>query len=348
MSDDYYIEILNNVTFYLNRYGNLAICILGNIGNLLSAIVFFKKSWKKNVCVFYFLICLLLSTMYLNSTILGSCLISGFNINLINTSVIFCKIFFYIAYTAPALFPTVLILASIDRLLISSQNVDTRLYSSKRLAYFSVSISTFFWIVFQFHILIKVNIQQSGPSHFICYYDPSDVYLNFVSYSSLIFNCLFCLLMIILSIFSFKNIRRIRSIPRQQRNQIRTMTKKDFQLIRCLFAQDIVYIFLGVSANFYGVYNSATKDQLRTPLENAILNLLQTIFDFLFFAVYCTHFFVFFAVSKAFRNEIKRMVYKIFGKDSTAIRREENNQEEPVRDNIELNVVHVNNVVPLR
>ena len=74
--------------------------------------------------------------------------------------------FIYVSFLFSTLLPTILILASIDRLLISSQNVDTRLYSSKRLAYFSISISTFFWIVFNFHILIKVNIQELYPSVF--------------------------------------------------------------------------------------------------------------------------------------------------------------------------------------
>ena len=52
--------------------------------------------------------------------------------------------------------------------------------------------------------------------------------------------------MIILSIFAFKNVRHIRAIPRQQRHQIRSMTKKDFQLLRCLFVQDIVYIIFSI------------------------------------------------------------------------------------------------------
>jgi hypothetical protein len=63
--------------------------------------------------------------------------------------------------------------------IISSQNVDTRLYSSRRLAYFMISISVFFWIVFNFHILVKVNIQQFSPSDFVCYYN-----LSKSSYSS--------------------------------------------------------------------------------------------------------------------------------------------------------------------
>jgi hypothetical protein len=68
------------------------------------------------------------------------------------TNILLCKLFFYMSFVISTLLPTVLVLASIDRLLISSQNFDTRLYSSKCLAYFSISISTIFWIMLNIHI----------------------------------------------------------------------------------------------------------------------------------------------------------------------------------------------------
>ncbi|UJR11887.1 hypothetical protein I4U23_016066 [Adineta vaga] len=117
------IEFLNQVNLYLFKYIAPIIFIIGNIENFFSIFIFLKKSWRKNVCVFYFLICLL----------------------------------FYVGFYFSTLLPTFLILASIDRLLISSQNVDTRLYSSKRFAYFLCCINTFFWLTFFLHILIRVN-----------------------------------------------------------------------------------------------------------------------------------------------------------------------------------------------
>jgi len=151
---------------------------------------------------------------------LATIFITGFNINLENFSRVLCKVFYYTSYIFTRLSPTVLILASIDRLLISSQNVDTRLYSSKRLAYFSISISTFFWIIFYIHALIKVDIYQIYPSAFTCYYDTSGFYFQFTTFSSLIINISLSIALIILSILTFKNVCRIRSVPRQQRRQV--------------------------------------------------------------------------------------------------------------------------------
>jgi hypothetical protein len=310
--------------------------IIGNIGNLLSALVFSKKPWKKNVCVFYFKIYILFNSFYTNSTILGMILSSGYNFKAQNSNVLLCKIRFYLSFLFATLPPTTLILASIDRLLISSQNVDTRLYSSKRLAYFSISISTFCWIVFNFHVIIKVNIQEYYPSVFICYYDSSKIYRDFISYSLVVINVFSDFLMIILSMFAFKNVRHIRIVSHQQRNQIRTMKKKDFQLLRCLFAHDIVFIICSLWLHAYYVYSAITINQIQTSIEQVINNFLNYLFIFIYNSSYCVSFFIFIGISRSFRQELKRMIYKIVGKNLMRLPEEENRQE-----NIELNVVVV-------
>jgi hypothetical protein len=297
------------------------------MGNLLSIFIFLKRPWRKNVCVFYFLISLLLHCAYLNAVVLGTACIIGFNINVENSSAILCKLLNYTALLFATLIPTVHILASIDRLLISSQNVDTRLYSSKRLAYFSISISTSVCIIFNLHVLIGVNIEQFNLTTFVCSFGSSELYVNFVNYFLAILNCLFCLSMIILSVFSFKNVRRIRATPRQQRKQVRSMTKKDLQLLRCLFVQTIVYIFVSIIPSCYSVYELITKHQLRTPLQTAIINFLDKFFTFIYFIFYCSSFFIFVCLSKAFRQELKRSIWKILGKNVAVFREEENKPE---------------------
>jgi hypothetical protein len=142
--------------------------------------------------------------------------------------------------------------------------------------------------------------------------------------------------MIILSIFAFKNVRGIRVIPRQRQTQIRSMTKKDFQLLRCLFVHDIVYIICNFFLNLYYVYAAARVRQVQTTLEEAIGDFFGDFLTFLQQIAYCVSFFIFIIVSKAFRNELKRMMYKMVGKNLNHVREEENNK----RANVELNVVH--------
>lgn len=299
--------------------------LIGNIGNLLSAWIFAKKSWRKNVCVFYFNICLLTNTLYVNSCVLSALLII-FKINLYDSNTVLCKIYFYVVYLFSTLTPTVIILASIDRLLISSQNVNTRLYSSRRLAYFSVSIFTVIWFIYYCHILIKVDIQQIYPNYFLCYYDILSNYFLFISFSSLIINCSICLIMFILCLFAFKNVRRIRSVPRQQRQQLRLMTKKDFVLLRCLYAQDIIYILFSIELSIFSVYQTAVLNHSRTAIEQAVDDFFYRFCILLHHFPYCISFLVFVIASKAFRNDLKRIIWKICEQTLAPIREEENSQ----------------------
>jgi len=134
--------------------------ILGNIANLLSLIIFSRKSWKKNVCVFYFKVFLICNTCYINTSILGVILNNDLQVNLQNRYVIICKVYFYVSFVFSTLIPCIL---------ISSQNVDTRLYSSKRLTCLSLSISIVFWFIFYLHLPISVTLQQYESSSTICF-----------------------------------------------------------------------------------------------------------------------------------------------------------------------------------
>lgn len=112
---------LNDITQSLHKYVVPVIFTLGNIGNLLSMVIFSKRSWRKNVCAFYLKILVLCNLFYINSITLGNVFINGFQINLLNSSSTFCKLYLYTSFVLISISPTILICASIDRLLISSQ-----------------------------------------------------------------------------------------------------------------------------------------------------------------------------------------------------------------------------------
>ena len=328
-------EILLRLPIYLHQYVASIFYIIGNVGNLLSLMIFFKKSWRKNVCVFYFIICLFINTIFINFSLLGAILINGFDMNILSSSVLLCKLFYYIFHLSSSYFPIVLILASIDRLLITSQNTDTRLYSSKRLAYFTLSISGFVWIVYCLHVLIKVNIQEfSSTSTSSCYFDLSPIYLNFMIYSSLMFSIVLPMIMIVLSILAWKNVRQIRALPRQKRSGIRTMNKKDFQLLRCLYVHNIVYIICSIMMMVGFIYGAKVALQNQSPTEQAMSNFLYSVGAVLHYIPYCSSCIICASLSKVFRQELKRMTYRICGNNIAPIRDEDNQQRDQIRDTI--------------
>ena len=174
----YYTNVFNTIIVRLYGYSNLLIYIVGTIGNLFSLAIFLKRKWRKNNCVFYFV----------NYHVLPISLMRYWNINVHNSNTFVCKLMLHLTYLVVTVVPTILILVSIDRLLISSQNVDTRLYSSRRLGYLLVGTNTVFWVLPTMHIPITASVQQLGSSSFFCSVALSLPYANFVKYSAATIN----------------------------------------------------------------------------------------------------------------------------------------------------------------
>ena len=342
-SDNYNpTAVFTDVITILYQYVDIPLYIVGNLGNLLSAVIFFQKSWRKNVCVFYCLICLLVDMCYINSSMIANIFINGFNVYLHYSNLILCKLYNFTSFFLSTLKPTILVFASIDRLLISSQNVQTRLYSSRRLAYFSMSIGTTFLFIFFSHVLIKFNFIKTGPFTIICLYNLTDFYRDFVSLSMLTINIILFSLMIILSIISFKNVHQIRSIPREKRQNIRKMHKKDFQLLRCLFVKNIVYIICSFPLVIQAIYGAVIKYQIQTIWIQAFKTFLFNFGVFVYNTHFCTNVFIYAIVSKAFRHHVKRMIYKLFNINIPLLQEEQQNEQVERNKSIEINVVDVN------
>ena len=181
------------------------------IGSILTVFVFVKESGCRIVCIFYFVSFSVFNTIYTNCALLESIFTYAFNINLQNSNLIWCRFLYYMSYLSAALYPNNIILASIDRLLMSSRNVNIRLYSLKRLACFAISTSTNLWTIFYSHLLIKTNTYEMYSSVFICFYEILGFYFQFVSYSSFMIALTFSILDIILSVSAFKNVLYNRS-----------------------------------------------------------------------------------------------------------------------------------------
>jgi hypothetical protein len=323
-----YIAYLINISTHLYRYATTIFYIVAMLGNFTCMFIFIQKSWRKNVGVFYFLVDLLCGTIFVNSSMLAAIFINGFNIVAHNFNAVFCKLYFYVSYVCSIYFPTVLILASIDRLLISSHDVGTRLYSSKRLAYFSITISFIVLTLFSLHVLIKAGIEQIYPSVFICLYELSSFYMDFFTYSVLTMSILVLVVMVVLSILAFNNVRHARLVPREQRKRIRSMTRKDHQLFRCLCIHNIIYIIFSILIVCSIVYNRLIKFQSRTAVEQATDLFINNLGSFLYHIPYCSSFFIFISMSKAFRQAFRRTIFKCFNKDAIDVRDNEQNRNE--------------------
>jgi len=93
-----------------------------------------KKNLRKNPCSIYFIAYNLANVTYVYSSLLGLTLDIGYKIDFNGYNLSICRLYLCIVLLSNCLSPFYLILASIDRISVTSLNALTRQRSTRRLA----------------------------------------------------------------------------------------------------------------------------------------------------------------------------------------------------------------------
>jgi hypothetical protein len=147
----------------------------------MNLMVFTRNTLRKSPCAMCFVAGNIIDFMYLFFLFLPIFLEFGYNINLGYRNLVYCRSMSYIGSILSSLGPSYLILASIDRTLITSRNAGTRKRSTRRLALTGIIGLALFWMIFHVHALIYMNIFQYGPDYFVCIFSPG-AYISFITY----------------------------------------------------------------------------------------------------------------------------------------------------------------------
>ncbi|CAF0909298.1 unnamed protein product [Adineta steineri] len=164
-------------------------------------------------------------------------------------SLVFCKIKFYLTYITAILPPSFMVLACIDRFLLSSRSATARSWSQPRFAYRSIGCVSLFWILFSIHSLFGSTI-FSRLGYTQCYIQPGS-YTLFVALYSIIINYL--LPPTLMAIFGLLTIANIRQTQRRIHPMTRAgyLHRKDRHLLRMLLFQVLVNIICAIPGGGY-------------------------------------------------------------------------------------------------
>ena len=105
--------------------------------------------------------------------------------------------------------PFYLILASVDRVLITSRNARTRERSTIRLTYLCIGIVSLFWVLIHIHALVLPSFITPSPGVTVCYFQPGLHLMIMGYYAVIIKGILIPLLMIILGVWAVRNVRSL-------------------------------------------------------------------------------------------------------------------------------------------
>ena len=314
-----YILFLKSVYKYIFQVGGPILIGTGTIGCVLSLLVFGRKNLRKNPCSIYLLAFNISNLLLLYSSVLSVSLLLGYNITPTLYNLAYCRYNLYMSKLLDILGPTYLLLASIDRMLVTSPHTETRRRSTRRLAFISISGVTIFWILFHIHILFLANITLTAPNTYICYFQAGLESL-FNSYSLIVIKVfLLPLLMTIFGLLTMRNIRKVRHVANglgltangttaRSDSQTTSSRSKDRQLFLILITDIIVYIVCSSMLSAVTLYDQLTQNTVHTVAETQLILLLRYTGIFINYISACVGCYTNALISKTFRSEIKKIV----------------------------------------
>jgi hypothetical protein len=134
---------------------------IGTVSFICNLIILIRKS-PCSICLIAFNSS---SFLLLYFSLLPATLQIGFNIESGSSNLVYCRIRYYLGFLFARLPSFYLILASIDRTLVTSSNVRVRQLSNRCFIYKCIFGLTLFWTLFH------TNIIQFQPNDFVCYLD---------------------------------------------------------------------------------------------------------------------------------------------------------------------------------
>ncbi|CAF0862715.1 unnamed protein product [Adineta steineri] len=307
-----YNSSLISVETSLYKYGGPILMILGTVSCILSLIVFTKKNLRKNPCAIYLVAYNISNLLQIYTTMILGILSYGNNIDPTSYNLNFCHFRYYIQLLSTVLSPSYLILASIDRILITSPNALTRQRSTLRLTYISIISVTLSWFLVHIHALFLTHIMEPTPNLIVCALQ-SGFYVLFIGYYTiLIQNILIPLLMIILGVWAVRNLRKTRQVNLATVNTavvaVRPTHSKDRQLVQILIVDISIYIIFSAMMPpvliYLQILQTRSYDFAKLQLGVFLLNVAA----FSTYIPFCVGLYTNLLVSKTFRYEVKNII----------------------------------------
>jgi hypothetical protein len=302
---------LTTIQNQLNFYGYLIFMILGNIGNLFILFIFNRQ--RQSACSIYLICSAVMNIIFL--TFNGFFLIFPvYYDDGTAHGIILCRIYIYILNIFGQEGRTMIVLACMDRFLITSNRVSFRAFSTPKRAKYLIPFSFIFWLLFLIFVPI-MRIVVDGRC------TTSGVYTIIYTLYSIIFICLIpSITSAIFGFLSYRNMRqvknRVQPVGQNTTNGNIFIQRRDRDLLIIVIAQ--VFFYVVTTALFpliqlemmISKYVIPNKSSLYSQIETLILNIAVL----LLFINSAAPFYTYLVSSKSFRGEFTQLIINIYRK----------------------------------
>ncbi|CAF1105989.1 unnamed protein product [Adineta ricciae] len=305
---------LNLILLHLYRIGGPLLILIGTIGSTMMIILFTRKAFCQYPSSIYIISRNISNLCFIYFSILYETLVVGYSIALSSTNLAYCRFSCYTTLVFDILSPFYLLLALIDRYLVTSVNVNIRKYSTHRLACPLSICILIFWLLFHIHALFNSKIIQTESEFTYCYYQPG-LYSTFITYYSLISKGILAPLSLIY--FGLQIVRNYRRRSHQVSISSSTVDKNHFSsTVRCrdratvliLLKDILMYILFSSIMSIYFMYELITEHQAKNLEQRDIEYIIRYLGIFCVCIPFCIGFYTNLLISKTFRREVRNLM----------------------------------------
>lgn len=301
----------NYISQQFTKYAGVLLYILCLFGTIMNILTFIQRKYNSRACSLYLLFASICDFIHLNFGSLSNILQYGFHYDWTINSINYCKIKSYVTYIFTIISATFIILASIDRYVLSSRNTGRWKFSSQSIALRCTLFICLFWFIFSIPIIFCFNRINhfSHNEQLICSiqsrYTPC--FLVQIFYICIFNGFIPPIGMIYFVFLTYSNARQLRR--RCSSNSIH-MQRINYQLTAMLVLQSIKSSFASLPFSIFNCYLLITMNIEKSSLYQARENLIHQIVYLLFWSNY-TSFFLYFYSSDIFRYQFFTIIKKL-------------------------------------
>ncbi|CAF3810413.1 unnamed protein product [Rotaria sordida] len=279
--------------------------IIGNIGCILNTIIFLRPCLNSSSSSRYFLASSFANGFILNVGLATHILDVGFSIHSHHSLTIICKLRNYLINISGFLSQTYLLLACIDRYLISLNKSRYRSINTKLMANRIISFTACFWFIILSHMLIYSSI--SLRLH-ICFFS-SLSYTFFISLHNLILSgFILPTLMVLFGLLTLKNIQQIRRQARSCRRRQRRYHYLSLMLISNVFVS-VIFTLIYTSGLSYISFFMLIRENVPSVKQKTQHRFISFIAIIFYYVPYSISFYVNILTSQRFRRELQKILH---------------------------------------
>jgi hypothetical protein len=302
---------LTTIQAHLNLYGYSILTILGIIGSVCIVILFSRQ--HQNTCAIYLISSAIVNGLYLIFFGLIQIFPFYYGSETIFASA-FCKIYPYILNVLGQIARTTVVLACVDRFLITNERATFRAFSTLKRAKWFIFFSIIFWLVFDIHIPIMRTIING---HCVLFGIYSIIY---TFYAIIFVSAIPAIILCIFGYLTYRNLKlmrlRVQPIIDNRIHVNNSIRRQDRDLLIIVISEVLLFIIatilfpLILLEMMISRYVISNKSVQYSQIETFILNISYL----LLFVNSAMPFYIYLMSSKSFRRDFKQLIINAYRK----------------------------------